>query len=279
MAGTHGAVSTFDIESAGNSANPADSAVAAEAGDPVRVPDPSVVFWATKAASTALGEAASDFSIRVMPPVAAVLLGLVLFVAALVWQLRRRRYVPETYWLAVAMVGVFGTMAADVVHVVVGLPYVASAAMYGLVLAAVFFAWWRVEGTLSVHAVTTIRRELFYWAAVVSTFALGTALGDLTAVTFRIGYLASIAVFAALILLPAVGYRWFGWNPVFAFWFAYVLTRPVGASVADWLGKPVAEGGVGVGSGWVSLGFALVMVALVATMRKDHRPPGAVAAS
>jgi uncharacterized membrane-anchored protein len=218
-----------------------------------------------------LGEAVSDFSIRVMPPVLAVLLGFVCFVGALTWQLRRRRYVPATYWLAVAMVGVFGTMAADVVHVVLGLPYAVSASLYGVVLAGVFLAWWRVEGDLSVHAVTTTRRELFYWAAVVSTFALGTALGDLTAVGLGLGYLPSIGLFAVAIVVPVVGYRLLRWNGVFAFWFAYVLTRPVGASVADWLGKPVTEDGVGVGSGWVSLGFAVVMIVLVALMPRAPR--------
>ena len=227
----------------------------------------------TKAASTALGEAASDFSIRVLPPVAAVLLGFALFIATLAWQLRKQHYEPRTYWLAVAMVGIFGTMAADVVHVVVGLPYLASAASYGLLLVVVFVTWRRVEGTVSVHDITTTRRELFYWAAVVATFALGTAVGDLSAVTLRIGYLSSIAVFAALILVAAAGYRWFGWNAVFAFWFAYVLTRPLGASVADWLGKPVAAGGLGLGSGWVTVGFALVMAALVGLMVNRRRLP------
>ena len=226
-----------------------------------------MLFWLTKAASTALGEAVSDFSIRVMPPVLAVLLGFALFVAALLLQLSRRRYIPQVYWLTVAMVGVFGTMAADVVHVVIGLPYVVSAIFYAVVLAAVFLLWWRVERTLSVHEITTTRRELFYWAAVVSTFAMGTALGDLTAVGIGLGYAPSIALFAVLILIPALGYRFLRWNGVFAFWFAYVLTRPLGASVADWLGKPVAEGGVGVGAGWVSLAFALVMILLVAIMR------------
>ena len=245
-------------------------AKAGDHGGPVRVPDPTVGFWVTKAASTALGEAVSDFSIRVVPPVLAVLLGFACFVLALAWQLRQRRYVPSTYWLAVAMVGVFGTMAADVVHVVLGLPYAVSASLYGVALAAVFLLWWRVEGDLSVHAVTTTRRELFYWAAVVTTFALGTALGDLTAVALGLGYLPSILLFATAILVPVLGYRLLHWNPVFAFWFAYVLTRPVGASVADWLGKPVAEGGVGVGSGWVSLGFALLMVGLVALMPRSR---------
>ena len=240
----------------------------ADTAGPVRVPDPTVVFWVTKAASTALGEAASDFSIRVMPPVLAVLLGFVLFLGALAWQLRQRRYRPEVYWFAVAMVGVFGTMAADVAHVVLGLPYVVSTLLYALLLAAVFILWWRLERDLSVHAVTNTRRELFYWAAVVATFALGTALGDFTAVALGVGYLPSIALFAVLILIPVIGYRALGWNGVFAFWFAYVLTRPLGASVADWLGKPVSEGGVGIGSGWVSLGFALLMVALVGLMRR-----------
>ena len=235
---------------------------------PARVPDPSTLFWAAKAASTALGEAASDFSIRVMPPVLAVLLGFVLFAAALVFQLTRRRYVPEVYWLAVAMVGVFGTMAADVAHVVLGLPYAVTAGLYAVLLGAVFFTWWRVERDLSVHAVTTDRRELFYWAAVVGTFALGTAVGDFAAVGLGLGYLPSIALFAALILIPALGYRFLHWNGVFAFWFAYVLTRPLGASVADWLGKPVDEGGVGIGSGWVSLAFAVAMVVLVLVIRR-----------
>lgn len=226
-----------------------------------------MTFWFTKAVSTALGEAVSDFSIRVMPPVVAVLLGFALFVGTLVLQLTRRRYIAECYWLTVAMVGVFGTMAADVVHVVIGLPYVASAALYALALAGVFLAWWRVERTLSVHAITTTRRELFYWAAVVGTFAMGTALGDFTAIGLDLGYLPSIGLFAALILVPVVGYRYLRWNGVFAFWFAYVLTRPLGASVADWMGKPRPEGGLGIGSGWVSLGFALLIVALVLIAR------------
>jgi len=243
----------------------------------VRVPDPTVLFWITKAASTALGEAVSDFSIRIMPPVLAVLLGFVAFAGALIWQLRRQRYVRHRYWLAVAMVGVFGTMAADVVHVVLGLPYVLSSTLYAVALVAVFFTWWRVERNLSVHAVTTFSRELFYWAAVITTFALGTALGDLSAVAAGLGYLPSIGLFTALILIPVLGYRILKWNSVFSFWFAYVLTRPLGASVADWLGKPHSEGGLGVGSGWVSLGFALAMIALVLLMRLSPKDQPAAA--
>jgi uncharacterized membrane-anchored protein len=229
-----------------------------------RVAVPTLAFWLAKGASTALGEALSDFSIHVLPPVAAVLIGFVLFAAVLVLQLTRRRFIPAVYWLTVAMVGVFGTMAADVVHVVIGLPYLVSATLYAVLLAAVFTAWRLTEHTLDVHAITTTRRELFYWAAVVGTFAMGTALGDFTAVGLGMGYLPSVALFAVLILIPALGYRFLRWNGVFAFWFAYVLTRPLGASIADGLGKPVSAGGAGLGAGWVSLGFALAMVVIVA---------------
>jgi uncharacterized membrane-anchored protein len=245
---------------------------------PVRVPDPTIGFWVAKAASTAFGEAASDFSIRVMPPVVAVLLGFVLFALALGWQLTRRRYVPGVYWFTVAMVGVFGTMAADVVHVVLGLPYAVTTVAYAAVLAGVFLLWWRTERTLSVHEVRTTRRELFYWAAVVATFALGTAAGDLAAVGLHLGYVPSILLFAVLILVPAIGYRFLRWNGILAFWVAYVLTRPLGASVADWLGKPVAEGGVGVGSGWVALAFVVAMVAVVAVTASLVRSRRATAA-
>ncbi|MFF3027985.1 hypothetical protein [Microbacterium sp. NPDC057944] len=237
---------------------------------PRRVPEITIGFWIAKAASTALGEAASDFSIRAMPPVLAVLLGFVLFVAALLWQLSRGRYVPAVYWTTVAMVGVFGTMAADAVHVVLGLPYVLTTIVYAVALTLVFLLWWRVEGTLSVHEVTTRRRELFYWSAVVATFALGTAAGDLAAIGLQLGYLPSILLFGILILIPALGFRLLRWSPVFSFWAAYVLTRPLGASVADWLGKPNAEGGMGMGSGWVAIGTALVMILTVAITSRSR---------
>ncbi|GAB3390782.1 membrane protein [Humibacter soli] len=231
-----------------------------------RVPDPTPLFWITKGVSTAMGEAVSDFSIHVMPPVLAVLCGFGLFIIALIVQLTRRRYTPWAYWTAVGMVGVFGTMAADVMHVALGVPYAVSTLFYAVVLAAVFLLWLRFEHTLSVHEIRNLRRELFYWAAVVATFAMGTALGDLAAVGLGLGYLASIVVFAVVILIPALGYRFLRWNAVFAFWFAYVVTRPLGASIADWLGKPVAEGGLGVGEGWTSLALVVLMVCLVAAM-------------
>jgi Uncharacterized membrane-anchored protein conserved in bacteria len=228
-----------------------------------RVPDPGPSFWIIKGLSTAMGEAASDYLIHVMPPVTAVLVGFAGFVIALIVQLRQHHYVRWAYWFAVAMVGVFGTMAADVVHVVLGVPYVASSLFYAVVLAAVFVVWWLSERTLSVHAIDTRKRELFYWAAVIATFAMGTAAGDFAAITLHLGYGGSAVAFAIVILVPAFGYRLMRWNGVLAFWFAYVITRPLGASIADWLGKPKDLGGLGVGDGVVTGILLLAMAVLV----------------
>ncbi len=183
-----------------------------------------------------------------------------------------RRYVAWTYWFAVVMVGVFGTMCADVLHVGFGIPYAASTLMCLVGLGAVFGLWQATEKTLSIHTIDTDRRELFYWAAVVLTFALGTGLGDLTAVTFNLGYFSSIILFAVLLAIPALGYWRLHWNPVLSFWLAYVMTRPLGASVADWLGKPQSAGGLGWGSGWVALaltGMIIVIVAYLARTKLD----------
>lgn len=230
----------------------------------VRVAEISATFWVIKGLSTALGESASDYLVLAINPVVAVLAGFAAFVVALAIQLTRGRYTPWAYWLAVVMVGIFGTMAADVVHVVLGVPYLVSSIGYAGILAAVFLAWWRVEGTLSVHAITTWRRELFYWAAVAATFATGTAVGDMTARTLHLGYAGSIVLFAVAICVPAIGYRWWHWNPVASFWVAYVLTRPLGASVADWTGKGTDVGGLGWGDGPMALAFAVGIAVLVA---------------
>ena len=148
-------------------------------------------------------------------------------------------------------------------HVGFGVPYVVSSVLYGVALAAVFLSWQRVEHTLSIHRITTPRRELFYWAAVVATFAMGTAVGDLTAVTLHLGYLSSGLLFGGLILLPAFGYFGLRLNPIAMFWSAYVLTRPLGASFADWLGKPTGNGGLGLGNGEVAFALALLIAVLV----------------
>ena len=155
----------------------------------LRVPEITVYFWVIKGLSTALGESTSDYLVHAMAPELAVVLGFIGFAAALALQFSMRRYRAGSYWLAVVMVGIFGTMAADVLHVGFHVPYALSAVLYSIVLAAIFITWQRTEHTLSVHSIDTARREAFYWAAVVSTFALGTAIGDLTAITFKLGYL------------------------------------------------------------------------------------------
>jgi uncharacterized membrane-anchored protein len=229
-----------------------------------KVPEVTAYFWIVKALTTGMGESTSDFLVHKLVPEIAVVLGGIAFVIALYIQFSKDRYVPWAYWLAVAMVGVFGTMAADVLHVGLGVPYIASTIFYAIVLAAVFRAWYLSEGTLSIHSIRTPRREVFYWAAVLATFALGTAAGDLTAVTFGLGYFASGLLFAAIIAVPALGYWRFGMNSILAFWFAYVVTRPLGASFADWLAVSPERGGLALGTGPVSLVLAAMIAGFVA---------------
>jgi uncharacterized membrane-anchored protein len=229
-----------------------------------KVPAVTALFWIIKVLTTGMGETASDWLAHRLPPPVAVGLGAIAFAAALILQLAVRRYVAWIYWTAVVMVSVFGTMAADVLHVGLGIPYVVSTVFYLVVLAGVFVVWWRTEGTLSVHSITTRRRELFYWAAVLTTFALGTAAGDLTATTFGWGYLASAIVFAVAIAVPAVAHRGGRLGPVAAFWTAYVITRPLGASLADWMGLPAGRGGLGLGTGTTTLLWLGAIVILVA---------------
>ncbi len=229
-----------------------------------KVPEVTAFFWIVKALTTAMGESTSDFLVHAMIPQIAVVLGGTAFVIALYIQFSKDRYVPWAYWLAVAMVGVFGTMCADVLHVGFGVPYIASTILFAVALVAVFRTWHRSEGTLSIHSIRTPRRELFYWAAVVATFALGTAAGDLTAVTFGLGYFGSAVLFAVVIAIPALGYFRYRMNPILAFWFAYVVTRPLGASIADWLGKSSESGGLGLGTGPVSFVLAATIAGFVA---------------
>jgi uncharacterized membrane-anchored protein len=229
-----------------------------------KVPEVTAIFWVVKALTTGMGESTSDWLVHGLVPEIAVVLGGIAFVIALFLQFSSDRYVPWRYWFAVAMVGVFGTMCADVLHVGLGVPYVISTVFYAVVLFVVFRTWYRVEGTLSIHSITTERREVFYWAAVLATFALGTAAGDLTAVTFGLGFFGSGLLFAAIIAVPALGYFRYGMNSILAFWFAYVVTRPLGASFADWLGVSSARGGLGIGTGLVSFVLAAMIAMFVA---------------
>ena len=231
----------------------------------LRVPEVALAFWIVKGLSTAMGESTSDALVNSsLGPQIAVVLGFLGFLAALAVQFKQARYRAWSYWLTVCMVGVFGTMAADVMHVALHVPYTISSIFYAVVLAAVFVTWRRTEHTLSIHSIDTPRREAFYWAAVVSTFAMGTALGDFTAYTLKLGYFPSAAIFAGLILVPLLGWRLLHWNSVACFWTAYVITRPLGASLADGLGKPKSDSGAGLGNAHVALALVALIVVFVA---------------
>ncbi|MBT1003998.1 hypothetical protein KIH31_15525 [Paenarthrobacter sp. DKR-5] len=231
----------------------------------------TAVFWVVKLLTTALGESVSDYLVNSYDPYLVVGVGFVVFAVALVLQFSRVRYVPWVYWFAVVMVAVFGTMVADVIHVVLGVPYLVSTVVFATALALVFVIWRRSEGTLSIHSITTRRREAFYWAAVSASFALGTAAGDLVAYSAGLGFLAAGLVFAVLFSLPAVGRISFGLNTVLVFWAAYVVTRPLGASFADWTGKSVGGGGLGWGDGPVSAALGLLIVVLVGYLQATGR--------
>lgn len=235
-----------------------------------KVPEVTAVFWAAKLLTTALGESTSDWLVKQIDPFLAVGLGGIGLAIALWLQFRARKYVPWVYWLAAAMVAVFGTMAADGIHVQLGVPYTVSSAGFAIVLAVIFIAWHKSEGTLSIHTVTGGRREVFYWLTVMATFALGTATGDLTANTLGLGYLASGLLFTGIIFVPALGYRFFGLGEVTAFWAAYIITRPLGASFADWMGKPTSASGLGWGDALVASGLLVLLACVVAYMTLDH---------
>jgi len=232
----------------------------------------TVSFWVIKVLSTGMGETASDFLAHRLGPLLAVGVTGIVFVTALALQLRAKRYAAPLYWFAVIMVSVFGTLAADAVHVGFGVPYWTSTLGFLLALGVIFTLWQRSEGTLSIHSVTTHRREVFYWAAVLATFALGTAAGDFTARTLGLGWLASGLVFAALMALPVLLRVRLKFSSVLAFWWAYVITRPVGASFADWMAVPRSQGGLGWGTGVVTLGLsALILVFVLASALHQSR--------
>jgi uncharacterized membrane-anchored protein len=239
-----------------------------------KVPEITALFWIIKILTTGMGEATSDYLAQGNLVVAGVA-GFAGFAVALWLQFRVRRYIAVVYWFAVAMVAVFGTMAADGLHVGLGIPYVVTTLFYAAVLAVIFFLWHRSEGTLSIHSITTRRRETYYWLTVLATFALGTATGDLTATTLHLGFLASGLLFIGLILIPALAWWRFGLNPIAAFWWAYVLTRPLGASFADWLSKSHHLSGLNFGDGQVAAVSAVIialLVAYVAVARNDIQP-------
>jgi uncharacterized membrane-anchored protein len=241
-----------------------------------KVPEILAIFWVLKILTTGMGEAMSDYLGSVSVPLAGAI-GIFGLWLALRVQLRIREYRAPHYWFAVMMVAIFGTMAADGVHIGASAPYAITTALYALVVAGVFLVWYRSEGTLSIHTVNTRRRELYYWSAVLATFALGTAAGDLTALSLHLGFFDSALLFTGIIAVPAIGWWRFDLNPVVAFWSAYIVTRPLGASIADWLGKPPSRSGLGLGDGVVSALALIIFIGLVAYLavtKRDVQVPG-----
>jgi len=232
-----------------------------------KVPEITALFWVIKVLTTGMGEAASD-GLGEASLVLGGIIGVGGFALAMWLQLRADRYHAPTYWFCVSMVAVFGTMVADVLHVATGLSYYVTSAFYALAVAVLFTWWHRSEGTLSIHHIDTRRRERFYWATVLATFALGTAVGDLVGLTMDLGFLSAGLFFLAAMMVPLVAWR-LGANATLCFWVAYVLTRPLGASFADWIGKEHEIGG-GLGFGDLPL-TAILAVAIATLVAYAHR--------
>jgi uncharacterized membrane-anchored protein len=231
-----------------------------------KVPEITPWFWATKILMTATGEAISDAMNQQLGPAIAVPIMILLMAVALRWQLRQDRYRTLPYWGVVAAVSIFGTSVADSFHVGLGWSYADTTPMFALILAVIFAHWYRSEGTLSIHSIFTRRRENMYWLTVLATFALGTAAGDLTATVLHLDYLPSFLLFGGVILIPLVLYGQ-GMNAVFTFWFAYTITRPFGASWADYSDMPIHQAGLNLGQVPTAIYLALISIGLVTYMR------------
>lgn len=237
----------------------------------LKVPTINLEFWTIKLLTTAMGEALSDFLVFHIDPYFSVILTFLAFIMAIIIQFSLKRYFPIAYWFAAGMIAVFGTMVADIIHVVLGVSYIVSCIFFTLILVCIFLLWHRFEKTISIHTITTTKREFFYWATVITTFALGTAVGDLTASSFNLGYFLSGVLFALLILVPAILYFYFKVSEVTTFWIAYILTRPLGASFADWIGKTPSEGGLGLGTGLLSLILLLSISCIIGIVSFKER--------
>jgi uncharacterized membrane-anchored protein len=240
-----------------------------------KAPDIIFLFWVAKILTTAGGEATSDY-LKTWGNIKGGGTEVLLFVVGLVVQFGTRQYRAFAYWFLAFAIAIFGTGVSDFLHLDVKIPYAGTTLLWAVILAAIFWIWQHSEGTLSIHSITTQRREAFYWATVFATFALGTALGDFTATSLNLGYLASGILFSGVILLPALAWWRFGLNAIAAFWMSYVVTRPLGASFADYISKPPGISGIGFGDGPTAAIFAaavVVLVAYLAIVRPDIQQP------
>jgi uncharacterized membrane-anchored protein len=240
----------------------------------LKVPKITIYFWIAKLLSTSMGEATSDYLVFHTNPYLAVITCGLIFAASIWFQMKSNRYFAHYYWFAVIMVSIFGTQIADVIHVVLGVPYSFSTLFFLIALILTLAVWNFKEKTLSIHSIYTPRREAFYWATIVITFALGTAAGDMTAFTLNLGYFESGLLFAVIFSIPIIAYFMFDLNEIASFWIAYIMTRPLGASFADWADKPTKFGGLGFGSFTVSvvLTAAILMVIIFLIVYKIDDP-------
>jgi uncharacterized membrane-anchored protein len=230
-----------------------------------KVPEVTLYFWIIKVLCTTVGETAADFlnSNLNMGLTRTSLVMTGLLVVSLAVQFAVRRYVPVVYWLAVVLISIVGTLVSDNLTDNFGVALTTTTTVFAIALALTFAAWYAVERTLSIHSVRTLRREVFYWLAILFTFALGTSAGDLVAERMNLGYWISALAFAAVIGLVAVAHFVFKLDAVLSFWIAYILTRPLGASLGDYLSQSRADGGLGLGTVGTSALFLTVILGLV----------------
>jgi uncharacterized membrane-anchored protein len=244
-----------------------------------KVPEVTIFFWIIKIMATTVGETAADFlnDHIGLGLTGTTLVMSVLLIGALLVQFRSNRYVPVIYWVTVVLISVVGTLASDNLVDNFGVPLAVTTAAFAAALTVSFWVWYRREHTLSIHSIVTPRREAYYWAAILFTFALGTSAGDLVAEQFNLGYALSGFIFAAMIGAVAVAWRYFRGDAVLTFWAAYILTRPLGASIGDYLSQSKEHGGLGLGTTGTSAIFVVVILALVAylTASKADMPAAA----
>lgn len=242
-----------------------------------KVPEITIIFWVIKILSTTVGETGADYlavHVGLGANVTAAIM-VTLLIAALIGQARSRRYVPWTYWLTVVLVSVVGTQITDFLTDKLEISLYVSTTAFSVLLAVTFAVWYAFERTLSIHTIVTMRRELFYWAAILFTFALGTAAGDLATEALSLGFNVGVLVFGTLIAVITVAF-YLGANAVLAFWLAYILTRPLGASLGDLLAQSREYGGLGLGTTYTSLVFLAVIATLVVVVSvgsNGSRPP------
>ncbi len=239
-----------------------------------RVPDVTPGFWLIKLTAVTMGETAADFlavNLGLGLGTTTILMTIVL-IAMMILQFRQRAYVPAVYWTAVVLISVVGTLITDNMTDALGIPLLYSTIGFTLALAATFALWYAVEGTLSIHQVFTFRREAFYWLAILFTFALGTAVGDLISEAFGVGFAGTGILFGLIISSLALGYFALGLDGMWAFWLCYIFTRPLGASIGDFLAQPAEFGGLGFGTTVTSLIFLAIIAGTVLVMTNNVSP-------